>query len=47
MIINQVAWDHKPALIYLKNTVPNGHGNQIYRKLTDSENHYYQYDIEN
>ena len=41
MIINQVAWDHKLALIYLKNKVLNGHGNQIYSQLTDSENQYY------
>lgn len=25
----------------MKNTVPNGHGNQIYSQLTDSENQYY------
>ena len=37
MIINQVAWDHKPALIYLKNTEPNGHGNQI--KISDQDSY--------
>ena len=37
MIINQVAWDHKPALIYLKNTVLNGHGNQI--KISDQDSY--------
>ena len=37
MIINQVAWDHKPALISLKNTVPNGHGNQI--KISDQDSY--------
>ena len=41
MSINQVAWDHKPALIHLKNMEPKGHGNQIYRQLPDGENQYF------
>ena len=41
MSINQVAWDHKPTLIHLKNMEPKGHGNQIYRQLPDGENQYF------
>lgn len=44
MTTRLVQWDLKLALIYLKNTVPNGHGNQIQTSNQRSDVLHYVYD---